>query len=86
MRNRFQTAVFRSDVLRPSLVGGLFNGQHGSRLSADVILAMSGPGIAPGVYDGAATLADISPTLYRLLGISAPAHVNGNVLEEVLSR
>jgi len=86
MRNRFQTAVFRSDVLRPSRVGALFNGQHGSRLSADVIMAMSGPGIAPGVYDGAATLADISPTLYRLLGIPAPAHVDGKVLEEVLSR
>ena len=61
-------------------------GVHGSRRSAEVILVMSGPGIQPGVYGSEASLADIAPTLYRLLGVTAPGNVNGRVLDEILGR
>jgi arylsulfatase A-like enzyme len=50
-----------------------------------VVLVASGPGIQPGVYAGAASLADIAPTLYRLLGVTAPDNVDGRVLDEILA-
>ena len=45
---------------------------------------MGGPGIRPGVYGGAVSLADIVPTLYRLLGVAPPGNVNGRSLDEIL--
>jgi hypothetical protein len=85
-RFHFQNALIRSDGVSGSQTGSQFNGHHGSLGAAEVLLALRGPGIQAGPYDGASTLADLAPTLYRLLGIVAPAHVDGRVLEEVLVR
>lgn len=65
-------------------VGTPFVGHHGSRSTADVLLGMSGPGIQTGRFDPPASLAAIVPTLYRLLGLSVPAHVDGKVLDPIL--
>ena len=62
-----------------------FNGNHGARISADVVLIMSGPGIQPGVYAAPASLVDIAPTLYQLLGVHAPGNVDGRILDEILA-
>jgi predicted AlkP superfamily pyrophosphatase or phosphodiesterase len=84
-RNHFQTLLSDSTLAATSWVGSPFHGNHGSRRTADVILVASGPGIRPGIYAGAASLADIAPTLYRLLGVNAPGNVDGRVLDEILS-
>jgi predicted AlkP superfamily pyrophosphatase or phosphodiesterase len=84
-RHSFQNAMLRADALTPTTIGSPFHGHHGSPTTAKVMLALRGPGIVPGVYDTSATLADIAPTLYRLLGLSAPAHVDGRVLNEILA-
>jgi arylsulfatase A-like enzyme len=85
-RNHFQTLLSDASLGATSWVGTPFHGNHGSRRTADVILVASGPGIQPGTYPGAASLVDIAPTLYRLLGVAAPGNVNGRVLDEILSR
>src|SRR6185503_4325576 len=85
-RNHFQTLLSDSTLGATSWVGSPFHGNHGSRRSAEVVLVASGPGIQPGVYAGAASLADIAPTLYRLLGVDPPANVDGRVLDEILAR
>lgn len=85
-RDHFQNARLRSASVAPSKIGAIFNGRHGWRDSLDVMLMISGPGIRPGAYPSRARLIDIAPTLYRLLGATAPAHVDGRVLEEILSR
>jgi arylsulfatase A-like enzyme len=79
-RDHFQNEVLRTDELDGGLFGVVFNGHHGSPQSSHVTLAISGPRIAPGVYDAPATLADILPTLYPLLGLLPPAHVDGRPL------
>jgi arylsulfatase A-like enzyme len=85
-RHHFRTVMSGGSLSSPSGSGTPMNGVHGSRDSAEVVLMMSGPGIARGIYGGEASLADIAPTLYRLLGVSAPGNVNGRVLDEILSR
>ena len=84
-RSRFGSVMSASGVTSSSGSGTPLNGIHGSRRSAEVVLMMSGAGIQPGVYDREASLADIAPTLYRILGVSAPGNVNGRVLDEILS-
>lgn len=84
-RNHFQTLLSDATLAATSWVGSPFHGNHGSRRSAEVVLVASGPGIQPGVYARAASLADIAPTLYRLLGVSAPGNVDGRVLDEILT-
>jgi predicted AlkP superfamily pyrophosphatase or phosphodiesterase len=84
-RYNYQNALIRSNSISPSQTGSPFNGHHGSRRTADVILALSGPGIQPGAYGDAATLADLAPTLYRLLGIAPPGHVDGKALLGILA-
>jgi len=83
MRDHFRTTI--TTKLSAASDGPPLNGVHGSRSSAEVILSMTGPGIQPGVYAGAASLADIAPTLYRLLGVTAPGNVDGRVLDEILT-
>jgi predicted AlkP superfamily pyrophosphatase or phosphodiesterase len=83
MRDHFRTKI--STKLSSSSDGPPLNGVHGSRSSAEVILIMSGLGIQPGVYARPASLADIAPTLYRLLGVNAPGNVDGRILDEILS-
>lgn len=58
---------------------------HGSPWSYDagVPLLWFGAAIRPGVHGGA-SVADIAPTLLAILGIEAPASVQGRVLREML--
>ena len=56
-----------------------------SHKTQNVILVMRGPGIRAGAYNSTSRLVDIVPTLYRLLGVVPPAHVDGRVLDEILS-
>ena len=80
----FHTVTTRVNLEGSNWPGYPFQGDHGSAHSADVVLAIGGPGIRPGAYDAAASLTDIAPTLYRLIGAAAPANVDGRVLEEIL--
>lgn len=59
---------------------------HGSPWTYDthVPLLWFGPGIAPGVYQEPAAVADIVPTLSLLLGLDAPRASQGRVLREML--
>jgi len=59
---------------------------HGSPWAYDahVPLLWFGAAIKPGVHHGAASIADIAPTLSVLLGIMEPAGSRGRVLEEML--
>lgn len=59
-------------------------GGHGGLTTKQVVLGIKGPGIATGTFPTRASLADIAPTLYRSLGWSFPAHVDGRVLNEIL--
>jgi arylsulfatase A-like enzyme len=73
-----------------SLAGGSgsatpLHGTHGSRGSDEAMVIMGGPGIRAGVYGGGVSLADIAPTLYRLLGVAPPGNVNGRSLDEILT-
>jgi predicted AlkP superfamily pyrophosphatase or phosphodiesterase len=79
-RTNFSTRVSSSGDRVP------FEGIHGGPGTTNVLLLASGPGIRPGVYTAPASLADIAPTLYRLLGVAAPANVDGRVLDEILER
>ena len=60
---------------------------HGSGYPYDVRvpLVFLGAGIAPGRYDGAATPADIAPTLARLARVALPT-ATGRVLAEALAK
>jgi arylsulfatase A-like enzyme len=64
----------------------LQTGSHGGPgWEQRVPLAVRGPGVGKGVYEGTeATLVDVAPTLYHLLGWTAPPHVDGRVLDEIL--
>jgi predicted AlkP superfamily pyrophosphatase or phosphodiesterase len=85
----FTTKHFRTKItarLSSSGDGPPLDGIHGAPSTADVLLLASGPGIRSGVYTTPASLVDIAPTLYHLFGVSAPANVNGRVLDEILAR
>jgi predicted AlkP superfamily pyrophosphatase or phosphodiesterase len=84
-RFNYQNTLIRSNDISPSRSGSPFNGHHGSRGTSHVILSVSGPGLRPGAYGDVATLADLAPTLYRLLGIAPPGHVDGKPLLGVLA-
>ena len=63
-------------------------GQHGSNRLQDrrIPLVFSGAGVAAGRAGGKASLADVAPTVVRLLGL--PGRVlrpDGRVLEEALA-
>jgi type I phosphodiesterase/nucleotide pyrophosphatase len=63
-------------------------GQHGSARPADrrIPLLLSGAGVARGRAAGKASLADVAPTVLRLLGVPAvKLRPDGRVLEEALS-
>jgi predicted AlkP superfamily pyrophosphatase or phosphodiesterase len=79
-RDHFQNRLLQADDLDGGLFGLVFNGHHGSPQSSHVVLAVSGPRIAAGTYDTPASLADILPTLYPLLGLQPPPHVDGGPL------
>jgi predicted AlkP superfamily pyrophosphatase or phosphodiesterase len=83
-RHRVQTSLVQTNVLTKPALGTIFNGHHASLGTTSVILSMRGPGIRPGTYDQSASLADIAPTLYRLIGVAMPENVDGIVLEPIL--
>jgi predicted AlkP superfamily pyrophosphatase or phosphodiesterase len=85
MRNHFGTVLSPNSLSSGTGSGTPLIGVHGSRRSAEVVLIMSGPGIQPGVYGAEASIADIAPTLYRLLGVTPPGNVNGRALDEILA-
>lgn len=61
-------------------------GDHGGGSPHELrnTLIAAGPSFQPAVYAGAAGIADIAPTLCRMLGVPAPAQWNGRVLVEAL--
>jgi predicted AlkP superfamily pyrophosphatase or phosphodiesterase len=64
-------------------------GQHGSARPADrrIPLLFSGAGVARGRVGGKASLADVAPTVLRLLGVPVvKLRPDGRVLEEALSQ
>jgi predicted AlkP superfamily pyrophosphatase or phosphodiesterase len=60
---------------------------HGTAYPYDarVPLLLLGAGVRPGVYEGAATPADIAPTLARICGVELPA-ATGRSLDEAIER
>jgi predicted AlkP superfamily pyrophosphatase or phosphodiesterase len=59
---------------------------HGSPWAYDthVTLLWFGPGIVSGSYTEAVSVADVAPTISRLLGIRLPPRAQGRVLQEIL--
>ena len=59
---------------------------HGSPWAYDthVPLLWFGEGVVPGTHTDAVSLADVAPTLSRLLEIEAPSNGQGRVLREML--
>ena len=84
-RYRFQNLLTRTDDLDGGLFGLQFNGHHGSPQANEVTLAIAGPRIRGGVYDTQATLADVLPTLYPLMGLAPPSHVDGHALSAIVA-
>jgi predicted AlkP superfamily phosphohydrolase/phosphomutase len=56
-----------------------FNADH----TPDGLLVAAGPGLRPGVVVQNASLQDIAPTILELLGIPAPAKMDGRILEQL---
>ncbi len=78
-------------TLRPDDVWGrepLTDAEHGQPSDADahVPLVLAGAGVRPGRYAGRVQLADLAPTLARLLGVAALEKLDGRVLAEALAR
>ncbi|HEU4954802.1 MAG TPA: hypothetical protein VFT28_09530, partial [Gemmatimonadales bacterium] len=59
---------------------------HGSpwRYDQEVPLLWLGPGVRPGVRAEPATVADLAPTLSRMLGLDTPGGARGRILGEIL--
>jgi arylsulfatase A-like enzyme len=85
-RHRYQNVLVSTKELGAGFRGPKTIGTHAAPSSADIPIALRGPGIAAGVYSENVTLADIIPTLYRLLGLAAPPNVDGAILEQILAR
>ncbi len=62
----------------------IFNAHHGSPQSAAIILGIRGPQILPGDFNEIAVPADIAPTIYQVLGLTPPPHVDGRILQQIL--
>jgi hypothetical protein len=65
---------------RGASYGSLYN------YDANVPLLLMGPQFRAGVFDEAAELADVAPTLARALGVAAPSSATGRVRVEALAR
>jgi hypothetical protein len=68
---------------RTAAAGGTTHGTS-HPYDARVPVVLMGAGVRPGVYDGAATPADIAPSLAALCGIAMPS-ATGRVLREALA-
>jgi predicted AlkP superfamily pyrophosphatase or phosphodiesterase len=88
----FSLAPFQPSVDKTTTIDDVENnltvyvGNHSSPGTDRVLLAVHGPGVRRGVFPGKANLVDVAPTLYEILGFSRPAHVDGQVLEQILRR
>jgi hypothetical protein len=73
----------RHDVWGPAT-----NAEHGqpSEDDAHVALIIAGAGVRPGRYTKRVQVADIAPTLARLLGVPPLETLDGRVLSEALRR
>ncbi|MFV1988270.1 MAG: alkaline phosphatase family protein [Gemmatimonadota bacterium] len=73
-------------LLEPNHIVGGVTATHGSAHWYDrqVPLVFMGPGIPAGRYDGPVRTVDIAPTLARLLGIPAPADLDGRTLTQIV--
>lgn len=68
---------------RRSLPAGQVRGGHGSVEEIKVPLLLSGPGFCRR-RPREPELVDVAPTIAALLGVPAPAHSQGRVLDEVM--
>ena len=60
-------------------------GGHSGLPTVPTLLALKGPDFATGIFSAQdASLVDIVPTLYHVLGLTAPGNVDGRVLTEIL--
>lgn len=77
--NRFQFTQHLGTEM-PDDIGG-----HSGKQTMHVMLALKGPGFLQGVFNQQdATLVDIMPTIYQVLGLTPPDNVDGRILEEIL--
>jgi predicted AlkP superfamily pyrophosphatase or phosphodiesterase len=62
--------------------------EHGQPSDDDarVALIIAGPGVRPGRYERRVSVADLAPTLARLLGVTPLEKLDGRVLTEALAR
>jgi predicted AlkP superfamily phosphohydrolase/phosphomutase len=86
-RDGTERLIVNTEKFEPSRLLRNFTGAHLTLptvkdMHAMVILA--GPGIAPRWPDQPIDLIDLAPTVARLLGIPAPRHAEGHVMEEIL--
>ena len=84
-RHRFQNLLIATQDITGGIRGPKTIGTHSTPETASVPIAIRGPGVVPGLYLDAASLADIAPTLYRILGIVIPEHVDGQALEAIFA-
>jgi arylsulfatase A-like enzyme len=84
-RYHYQTSLVQAEEVSKPDTGTIFNGHHAAPGTNAVILGIRGPGVRPGSYEDETALADVAPTLYRLLGVAAPENVDGKVLDTILS-
>jgi predicted AlkP superfamily phosphohydrolase/phosphomutase len=64
-------------------------GTHGfspGRASMRTLMVLAGPGVAEGKRLSEPRIVDIAPTLAKLLGIAAPKHSTGRVLQEAFAK
>jgi hypothetical protein len=76
-------------TLKPHMVWGIgVTAEHGqpSDDDAHVALIIAGPGVRPGRYPRRVSVADLAPTLARLLGVTPLEKLDGRVLTEALTR
>jgi len=78
-------------TLRPDDVWGrepIGDAEHGQPSDADahVPLILAGPGVRPGRYRERVQVADLAPTLARLIGVAPLEKLDGRALSEALTR
>jgi predicted AlkP superfamily phosphohydrolase/phosphomutase len=84
VQNYLYQASVKFDVEGEGILGKSEYDDSGTH-RPDGILIMSGPGIKQGVKIQGANVADITPTLLALADVPVPNHLDGRILEEVLS-
>jgi hypothetical protein len=76
-------------TLKPHMAWGTGSwAEHGQPTDDDthVALIIAGPGVRPGRYPGRVQVADLAPTLARLIGVTPLEKLDGRVLTEALEQ